>query len=68
MNKISEEQLRFRSALISLKQQVNRSKESVKRLSKEGDLIEALRLKESTSGVQWSIDHIESWIKRGRCL
>jgi hypothetical protein len=65
---IAEETLRFRSALQSLKKQVISSKKHIKKLSKQEDLIEALRLKESTSGLQWAIDHIENWLKRGRDL
>lgn len=65
---ISERELRWRSALNSLKKQVLRSKRFVRKLAREGDYIEALRLKESVSGVQWSIDHIENWLKKGRDL
>ena len=61
---VSEETLRFRLALDSLKKQLKSSKKRTKILAKERDYVEAFRSDQSCSGLNWAIGHIEYHLRR----
>ena len=66
MKTVSQETLRFRLALRSLREQASSSRKTVKKLARQGDYVEALRLDESTTGLFWAINHIDHWLKYGK--
>lgn len=61
--KVSEETLLFRSALTSLKKQVKISEKYLKRVVKQKQYEEAVRIEQCNTGLRWAINHIERHLK-----
>jgi hypothetical protein len=66
--KVSEKELRFRSAYHGLKKELKRSYPMRDKLIEQENWLELIQHDEFITTLEWTVDYIESWLKKGREL